>query len=128
MSSVYFEIHSDPISLGRTTTDSAGSFSTELVVPVGIPFGQHQLFVSGLDNTSKSVTVVKAITVTQRSENSTIPTTLATTVPATSFGRTAPESLAFTGVSLEPLVIFAVVLVALGVTIRRKAQRPANKR
>lgn len=54
---------SDPIVLGTTTADSVGNFSVTVVIPDGVPLGDHHLEASGVDASGQPFTVSLDVTV-----------------------------------------------------------------
>ncbi len=72
------ELHSDPVLLTTVTTDEAGAFSTDVVIPQDVPAGEHHFVVAyqGQVVSQSAVTLAEAATPspeTEQTSNETVP-------------------------------------------------------
>jgi LPXTG-motif cell wall-anchored protein len=108
-SAVKFELHSETMSLGQTTTDGNGTFDVDLTIPSNAPLGRHTITASGTAANgqpkveSVSYTVVPAAAANNRS---------ARTLP-----RTGSDS------STVPLIAGSTVLIGAGAVLVIAARR-----
>lgn len=109
-------LHSDPITLGRVTTDTTGAFDTTVVIPDDTPAGAHTIQVETADGTAM---LVLAITV---SENGEVVIDPVPTVGATvNTGGTTTGPAAVPGTGLSTAGALALITIGL-ITYRRRHQ------
>jgi len=120
VSNVDFDLNSDPIRLGSTTTDANGSFDVELTIPANAPVGRHTITATGVDPSGRAKVESVAYTVVAASAaQRNAQTTRSGTLPRT--GSTT---------STVPLVAGSTVLLGVGAVLviaarRRKESSPA---
>jgi ubiquitin len=126
---VRFAMHSTPTVLGESLIQADGSFSVDLLIPKDAPLGMHRLVVTGFDFARQPMVVVETFTVTgslvgaaevELSTKAQTTVVLVAPVPGSS---ATTDDLAFTGATLEPLLLAGLVLVAVGVKLRRISTR-----
>ena len=129
---LFFE--SGPVFLGSVTTDANGRFATQAAVPAGAADGRHRVTATGVVSCSASLTIASG---DGRGDDGTPPR-------QTSSTRTVGPGLAFTGANTMGLVLFALVVMTIGIALfgaerrnssvrearraqRRAARTPANR-
>jgi hypothetical protein len=100
---ITLQLFSTPVTLGTTTADPTGAFSTSVTIPASTPVGNHTIVATG--NTS-GTTASTGIVV------GTASTTGAGT--GTSSGSSSGGSLAFTGADLAAMAGVGAIALALG--------------
>jgi hypothetical protein len=100
-------LHSFPATLGTTTADPSGNFSTPATIPSDTPVGSHTITATG--NTSGSTASTGILIAT-----STTSGTGTTTGGSTTGGSSSSGSLAFTGADLAATAGVGAIALALG--------------
>jgi len=93
-------LYSTPVTLGTTTADPQGSFSTTVTIPANTTPGNHTIVATG--NTSG------------RTASTSIVVTSATTTGGTSTGGSSGGGLAFTGAHIAAMAGVGAIALALG--------------
>jgi len=93
-------LHSTPVTLGTTTADSQGSFSTTVTIPADTTPSNHTIIATG--NTSGSTSSTSIVVVS------------ATTSGGTSNSGSSGGGLAFTGAHIAAMAGVGAIALALG--------------
>jgi hypothetical protein len=99
---IRIELRSDPVTIGNTTTNASGSFSTRVTIPAGTPAGRHTIAAIGNNPAGQVRELAFSITVVDQ---------------------VGPGGLPRTGSSALPIAVVGVGLVAVGVVALRGAKR-----
>jgi hypothetical protein len=112
-SEVTFELHSDPISLGKTTADANGRATLTATLPTGV-FGQHNIVATGISSAGQPVALKAPIVIAPKIES--LPQTpIATAAPAAE----TPNTLALTGGNVAAITAGAIAMILVGISLRR---------
>jgi hypothetical protein len=109
-------LHSDPVVLGSVTTDTAGAFSTSVVIPTGTPAGSHTIQVETADGEA-----VLALAITVTDDGAVV------VDPVSTVGATVNTGGTTTGPAAGPWIALsaggAITLIAVAViAYRRRSQ------
>ncbi|QSB24383.1 HtaA domain-containing protein [Curtobacterium sp. 24E2] len=116
-------LHSDPVVLGRVTTDADGAFATSVAIPADTPAGAHTIAVESSDGTA---VVSLAITVSADGTVVVDPvdtTTAVTTGAAVNTGGTVSGTSALPWIGLSAVGVVALGSVAFMAYRRRVTQQ-----
>jgi hypothetical protein len=108
---VTLQLFSTPVTVGTTSVDSGGTFSTSVTIPASTPLGNHTIVATGTtgDTASTSIVVVS----TTASGLATGGTATGGTAGGTS-GSSSGGSLAFTGADIAAMAGVGAIALALG--------------
>jgi titin len=93
-------LHSNPIGLGRVTTDSSGSFTLAITVPQAAAVGSHNVVATGVDANGASLVLSAPFEVRGAA--------------ASTRGSSGPVGLPRTGTSSAAMVAGALLLIVIG--------------
>jgi hypothetical protein len=104
---VTLQLFSTPVTLGTTSVDSTGAFSTSVTIPVSTPLGNHTIVATGGTSGSTASTSIVVVAAT---------TTGASTGGASggASGSSSGGSLAFTGTDIAAMAGVGAIALALG--------------
>jgi hypothetical protein len=112
-SEVTFELHSDPITLGKTNADANGRATLTATLPTGV-FGQHNIVATGISSAGQPVALKAPIVIAPKIES--LPQApIATAAPAAE----TPNTLALTGGNVAAITAAAIAMILVGISLRR---------
>lgn len=107
---ITLELYSDPVAIGQTNADSAGSFSIVVTIPTDVTPGSHSIVANGSSGDSANTAIVVT---------GTIVSVTAKIVPAAS-----KSGLPLTGANIAMVSEVGVLAMALGGMLIVSTRRP----
>jgi hypothetical protein len=113
-SEVTFELHSNPIVLGKVTADNNGRATLTASLPAGVA-GQHDIVAIGINPAGQSVTLNAPIAIAAQTAASLPEAPPATPAPANA----TPQTLALTGTNIAAITCAAFAMILIGLALKR---------